>query len=141
MKARADRSPLALTEGAAAAIALLAATPLLDGASIFNLCGQSNEVISPLCDRGLLKQQSSQRRDGIQATLYSATRKGITALDRHKSRRSTHSTTHVEQGCAPTTKAYTCPELGRTCRRPGAYDAFSLPSRFGNEWRTPRPIA
>ena len=23
---------------------------------------------------------------------------------------------------------YTCPELGQTCLRPGAYDAFKLPS-------------
>lgn len=25
-------------------------------------------------------------------------------------------------------EAYTCPELGQTCLRPGAYDAFALPS-------------
>ncbi|MDP9891258.1 hypothetical protein J2W32_000355 [Variovorax boronicumulans] len=24
--------------------------------------------------------------------------------------------------------SYTCPELGRTCTRPGAYDAMALPS-------------
>ncbi|WP_219209477.1 hypothetical protein [Variovorax boronicumulans] len=141
MKARADRSPLALTEGAAAAIALLAATPLLDGASIFNHSGQANDVVSSLCDRGLLKQQGGQRRDGVQATLYSVTRRGFSALDRYKSRRSARPATHVEYAPAPTTKGYTCPELGRTCHRPGAYDAFSLPSRFGNEWRMPRGAA
>lgn len=27
---------------------------------------------------------------------------------------------------------YTCPELGRTCHRPGAYDAFDLPSLYGD---------
>lgn len=27
--------------------------------------------------------------------------------------------------------AYTCPELGRPCARPGAYDAFDLPSLYG----------
>ena len=26
---------------------------------------------------------------------------------------------------------YTCPELGRTCNRPNAYDAFELPSLYG----------
>ena len=25
-------------------------------------------------------------------------------------------------------ESYTCPELGQTCLRPGAYDAYSLPS-------------
>lgn len=141
MKARTDRSPLALTDGDAAAISLLAATPLLDGASIFNLCGQANDLIAPLCVRGLLKQQAGQRRDGLQSTLYSVTSKGFSALDRYRGRRSARTPTQVEQGVAPATKAYTCPELGRTCHRPGAYDAFSLPSRFGNEPRTPKPIA
>lgn len=28
--------------------------------------------------------------------------------------------------------SYTCPELGRTCTRPNAYDAFNLPSLYGN---------
>jgi hypothetical protein len=27
---------------------------------------------------------------------------------------------------------YTCPELGRTCHRPGAYDAFDLPSLYAD---------
>ena len=27
--------------------------------------------------------------------------------------------------------AYLCPELGRTCTRPNAYDAFDLPSLYG----------
>ena len=29
-------------------------------------------------------------------------------------------------------KHYTCPELGRTCTRIGAYDAYDLPSLMGN---------
>lgn len=33
--------------------------------------------------------------------------------------------------------AYTCPELGRTCPRPGAYDAFDLPSVFGSRRHFP----
>lgn len=28
---------------------------------------------------------------------------------------------------------YTAPELGRTCDRPGAYDAFDLPSLFDGQ--------
>ena len=28
---------------------------------------------------------------------------------------------------------YHCPELGRTCMRPGAYDAFDLPSMYAGE--------
>lgn len=28
---------------------------------------------------------------------------------------------------------YLCPELGRTCRRPGAYDAYDLPSLYNGE--------
>lgn len=35
--------------------------------------------------------------------------------------------------------AYTCPELGRTCMRPGAYDAFDLPSLFNGRRHYPRP--
>ncbi len=31
-------------------------------------------------------------------------------------------------------------ELGKTCLRPGAYDAYSLPSVFGNQIRTPRNV-
>ena len=30
-------------------------------------------------------------------------------------------------------KHYTCPELGRTCTRIGAYDAYELPSLMGNK--------
>lgn len=30
---------------------------------------------------------------------------------------------------------YACPELGKTCNRPGAYDAFELPSLIGSERR------
>jgi len=33
---------------------------------------------------------------------------------------------------------YLCPELGRTCHRPGAYDAFQLPSLFGDELKPHR---
>lgn len=29
--------------------------------------------------------------------------------------------------------AYMCPELGRTCTRAGAYDAFDLPSVYAGE--------
>lgn len=35
------------------------------------------------------------------------------------------------------TAAYTCPELGRTCMRPGAYDALALPSLIAGERRYP----
>lgn len=35
------------------------------------------------------------------------------------------------------TDAYTCPELGRTCMRPGAYDALALPSLIAGERRYP----
>ena len=31
---------------------------------------------------------------------------------------------------------YTCPELGRTCHRAGAYDFLDIPSKFGNELRS-----
>lgn len=31
--------------------------------------------------------------------------------------------------------AYTCPELGRTCTRPNAYDAYDLPSVYAGERR------
>lgn len=33
--------------------------------------------------------------------------------------------------------AYSCPELGRTCCRPGAYDAFELPSLIGTRLHFP----
>lgn len=33
---------------------------------------------------------------------------------------------------------YLCPELGRTCMRPGAYDAFDLPSLIGDTRRPHR---
>lgn len=29
--------------------------------------------------------------------------------------------------------SYPCPELGRTCHRPGAYDFLDIPSVYGNE--------
>lgn len=35
------------------------------------------------------------------------------------------------------TGSYTCPELGPTCFRPGAYDAFQLPSLFGRHLHFP----
>lgn len=43
---------------------------------------------------------------------------------------------------APATgDSYTCPELGRTCHRPGAYDAFGLPSLMQGRRVWPRAIA
>ena len=33
--------------------------------------------------------------------------------------------------------SYPCPELGRTCQRPGAYDAFDLPSLHGSRLHYP----
>lgn len=32
---------------------------------------------------------------------------------------------------------YQCPELGRTCMRPGAYDAMALPSLFNGQKKHP----
>lgn len=37
--------------------------------------------------------------------------------------------------------SYSCPELGRTCTRPGAYDAMALPSLFNGRLRAPRGAA
>lgn len=35
---------------------------------------------------------------------------------------------------------YDCPELGKTCNRPGAYDAFSLPSLMGGKLVQPKGV-
>jgi hypothetical protein len=35
-------------------------------------------------------------------------------------------------------KNYACPELGKTCHRDGAYDAFAFPSLYGDERRYPK---
>lgn len=44
-------------------------------------------------------------------------------------------------GNGTTTEPYTGRELRRTCLRPGAYDAFELPSLMGNERHYRREIA
>lgn len=36
---------------------------------------------------------------------------------------------------------YTCPELGRTCTRPGAYDALALPSLQNGQQKYPLGLA
>ena len=43
---------------------------------------------------------------------------------------------HVRSGVvSKMSGVYTCPELGRTCFRPGAYDFLDIPSVFGSERR------
>lgn len=134
MNARPDLSPLALTPATAAALRAVARTKLLDAAGVNRACGDSSSTLDNLCRRGLVKTQTSTRRDGKPSALYSVTRKGTTALDRYDAQNA------PPPAFQPTWhgKTYSCPELGRTCQRPGAYDAFALPSLFGNERRMPK---
>jgi hypothetical protein len=139
MKPRTTKSPLALTDDMAAALRVITLMPLLDAASIGRECGGVATTLEQLVTRGFVKTQPSRKIDGKATTLYVATLKGMDALDEH-------APIPRGQASAPaapmrTSIGYTCPELGRTCQRPGAYDAFALPSLIGNERRVPRSAA
>lgn len=139
MTARPDKSPLALTETLAAVLRVVVNTPLLDIQAIARACTQPAGALEQLRTRGLVTTQEGQRRDATVSTLYRATRKGFAALDRYDARHRVRVAARTPP--VPSAKSYACPELGRTCHRPGAYDAFGLPSRFGNELRLPKVIA
>lgn len=139
MKSRPNSSPMALTEVTAAVLRIVINTPLLDVQSIARLCPQPRDHVVQLVSRGMLATQGGHRRDGTATTLYRATRKGFAAMDQHDLQDRVRRAAPAPQ--VPTEKAYACPELGRTCHRTGAYDAFALPSRFGDELRAPKAIA
>jgi hypothetical protein len=136
MKPRTTKSPLALTDDMAAALRVITLMPLLDAASIGRECGGAASTLEQMVTRGFVKTQPSRKIDGKATTLYVVTLKGMDALNEH---------TAAPRGpaVAPVraSSSYTCPELGRTCHRPGAYDAFALPSLIGNERRVLRSAA
>lgn len=134
MTARVDRSPLVLTAAMAAALRVVATTQLLDAAGVKRECGDASAALEDLCRRGLVKSLPGTRRDGSTSTLFVVTSKGVTALGRHDARPAPVPAFEPKWNG----QAYGCPELGRTCHRPGAYDAFTLPSLIGSERRMPR---
>lgn len=136
MKARASKSPMALTEGMAAALRVITLMPLLDAASVGRECGGAASTLEQLVMRGFVKAQPSRKIDGKSTSLYVVTLKGMDALNEH-----TSAPRGPAAAPARASSGYACPELGRTCQRPGAYDAFALPSLIGNERRVPRSAA
>ncbi|HZX82157.1 MAG TPA: hypothetical protein VFF19_01240 [Reyranella sp.] len=141
MKSRPNSSPMALAEVPAAVLRIVIDTPLLDVQGIARLCSQPGEHLAQLVSRGMLATQAGHRRDGTATTLYRATRKGFSAMDQHDLQHRVRRAAAAPAPQPPAEKAYTCPELGRTCHRAGAYDAFALPSRFGDEFRAPKVVA
>ena len=137
MRISADPSPMALTTPMATALRALVHAKRLDTAAAVTACGASAASFDALCRRGFVKTTPGKHRNGSAATFYVSTDKGVSALERHAAAQK------PAASVAPawTAEIYKCPELGRTCHRPGAYDAFTVPSRFGSELREPRGIA
>lgn len=126
-----DRSPLALTVDSSSVLRMIVGTPLLEGGAIANGHGQSaTAALDQLQNRGMVRTQAGTRRDGTPVARYVATRKGVTALDRYDAAMRKRGPGFVAVSSF-TDESYKCPELGRTCQRPGAYDAFALPSLIG----------
>lgn len=134
MRVSADNSPMALTDSMEAALRVVVQNKLLDAAGVNRACGDAYTSLGDLCRRGLVKVKPGAQRDGKPTTLYIATDKGVAALERHVVRIEGV----VSRARAWDGKAYKCPEMGRTCHRPGAYDALALPSMIGSERRTPK---
>jgi hypothetical protein len=131
----------------AAVLRVVMLTPLLDGAALARECGEAASTIEQLVSRGLAKIHKSSKRDGRSTTLYAVTLKGMVALDAHSATpapapppvRGPEPPIAAPSTWTPT--GYAGLELGRTCHRPGAYDAFSLPSMIGSERRVPKGVA
>lgn len=138
---------MALTGQMAAALRVITLTPLLDAAGFTRECGEAASTLEQIVSRGFAKISKSNKRDGRKTTLYAATLKGMLALEGFvpatlaapapppAQKPNTAATS------APKSYGYGCPELGRTCLRPGAYDAFALPSLIGKERRKPKASA
>lgn len=136
-----DRSPLALTIDTSSVLRVIVGTPLLEGGAIANGHGQSASMaLDQLQNRGMVRTQGGARRDGTPITRYVATRKGASALDRYDAAMRKKGPGFIAASSFAG-EPYKCPELGRTCQRPGAYDAFALPSLFGQHRVFPKAIA
>jgi hypothetical protein len=131
---------LALTDAMAAVLRVVVLRPLLDGASIARECNDATSTLEQLVSRGFARINKSRKRDGRMAALYIATLKGRAALDSHAPA-AARPRKRTGAPAAPASAGYACPELGRTCHRPGAYDAFALPSLIFDERRVPRSVA
>lgn len=137
MRVSKDPSPMALTDPMATALRAVVHVKRLDTEAAGTACGRSASTLTDLCRRGFVKRAPGTRLNGSPASFYVATDKGVAALERHAAAQRPV----VSVAPAWTAEAYKCPELGRTCHRPGAYDAFTLPSRFGSELREPKSAA
>jgi hypothetical protein len=133
----------------AAALRVVILTPLIDAGALARECGEAASTIDQLVSRGMAKIHKSSKRDGRSTTLYAITSKGMAALDAH-SATPTPTPAPAPAGMYEppisalstwTPTGYAGLELGRTCHRPGAYDAFTLPSMIGSERRTPKCAA
>ena len=80
--------------------------------------------LAALHGTGHLRVEVSQQINGQQQRGYRITDTGLRAVRRPTPSQVTAAprTMHIGQG------VYACPELRRTCQRPGAYDAFAYPS-------------
>lgn len=82
-------------------------------------------VLAAMCAQGLVIAERSQQINGQTQRGYV-----ITALGRRTLNGPRQAST-AARIVADIRTAYTCPELGRTCQRPGAYDFLQHPSLIG----------
>lgn len=155
MKKRSDTPAVPLTPLMAAAVRVIMLTPLIDAAGVARECGGAASTLVELVNEGFAKVTTTNKRDGRATTLYSVTLKGMLALEAFVPAPAPEPApapatapepkrqppARPATPAAPKLTGYSCPELGRTCLRPGAYDAFALPSMFGSERRNPRGVA
>lgn len=155
MKKRSATPAVPLTPLMAAAVRVIMLTPLIDAASIARKCGEAVSTLVELVNADFVKITTTNKRDGRATTLYSVTLKGMLALEAFvpapapqpapapapvpEPKRKPQA--RCDAPAALKLTGYSCPELGRTCLRPGAYDAFALPSMIGSERRVPRGVA
>lgn len=89
---------------------------------------------------GHLSSEIKQVRGQHTLAHYSITPAGRSALARH-GRTATHAGAPAAHRSAPPSGTYDGAELGQTCQRPGAYDAFRHPSLIGGQLVWPKGFA
>lgn len=132
--------PSVLTEELAAVLRTVAQADLCEPSTIAKAHGRAvAEQLDQLHAAGLVMRQAARRLDRTRTTLYSISATGRERLNAYDGgfRHRLTGSSHVPPIAAPrtahlTTKGlYTGTELRPYNGRPGAMDAFALPSRIG----------
>jgi len=123
-----------------AVLRIVRACPLITGTGINSEMKRSvSRHLGKLVQNGHLQAREQRQISGRVERAYSLTDRGRRSLEAAITAPSRAPKTAPRAPSMDGT--YTCPELGKTCDRPGAYDAFGYPSLIAGERHFPRGIA